>query len=137
MVLARLAFHGSDRLSKRASESRLGWLAMLAVPALMILVEPVAAQQVSCNSGPLAFLSSVKVLSVQGAGIIFFTMVVIGGGLKAIPAKGTNSWGNSLLRGFMAGVAFVILGPALINLADGATPIDLSAQCTTGGSSGN
>jgi hypothetical protein len=136
MGMASLAFYGSEQLGERASSSRIGWIAMFAVPALLIVVDPAAAQ-VSCSNGPLAFLGDVKTLTIQGVGIALFIMLVSAGGLKAAPFRGTSSMGNSLVGGFMVGVGFLVLGPALIDLADQTTPIDLSTQCNTGGNSGN
>lgn len=131
-ALAGCGAVGCERLGERASRSRIGWVAMFAVPALLLFVDPAAAQ-VSCDEGMLKFLSDIQTLTVESVGILLFVILLGAGALKAAPMKGTDSWGNSLLGGFLVGVAFFVLGPGLIDLANSATPVDMSAGCSTGG----
>jgi prolipoprotein diacylglyceryltransferase len=46
--------------------------------------------------------------------------------------RGTNSWGNALIGSVIAGVVFLVVGPALLDIADQASPINMNAQCTGG-----
>jgi hypothetical protein len=132
MAVAVLLAHSSERLGDRVSQSRLGWAAMFALPALLFLVDPVSAQ-VSCNSGVLAFLGSIRTLTVEAIGVLLIVMIASAGVLKMAPWAGTNRLGNQILGGFLVGAGFYVLGPVVVDLADAATPLDMSAQCNAGG----
>lgn len=132
MGLLTIAFYGSEQLGERASRSRLTWVALFAIPVLLVAIDPVAAQ-VECGSGPLAFLGDIKTLIVEGMGIILLGILTLAGGLKMVSIKGTNRIANALLGGFFVGVLFYVLGPAVVDIADSATPIDMSTQCNPGG----
>lgn len=131
--LAEVSLIGCERLGERASESRTGWLGMISVAALFVVATPIAAQP-SCDSGMLKFLGDIETLTVEGVGILLFIMLITAGGLKALPLKGTDRWGNTAIGGVIVGVTFFVLGPALIDLADSASPVDMNADCSTGGS---
>lgn len=131
-AFAGLTLVGLERMGEQASRSRTGWAMMLMIPAMMVAVGPASAQ-VNCNEGFLQFISSVETLTIQSVGMILGIIIATAAVLKAIPVRGTNSIGNQLLGGFMVGVGFFVLGPAFVDLADSATPIDMSAECNTGG----
>lgn len=131
-AFAEASFIGCERLGERASRSRAGWIGMFAIPMLLLIVQP-AAGQVNCNQGMLKFLSDIQTLTVESVGILLLVILIVASALKAAPVKGTDTWANSLIGGFLGGVAFFVLGPALIDLADAATPVDLSSTCNTGG----
>ena len=134
-ALASWSFIGLEHLGEKATSTRKRRMSLLSVGLMMVFVTPAAAQ-VSCSSGPLSFLSSIHSLITQGAGTIIVSMVIIAGVLKMIPMRGTNSWGNALVGSVIVGVLFLVIGPALVDLADQATDINLDAQCTGGGGGG-
>ena len=134
-ALASWSFIGLERLGEKTISSRKGRMSLLSMGLMMMFVGPAAAQ-VSCDSGPLSFLSSIHSLITQGAGTIIVSMVIVAGVLKMIPMRGTNSWGNALVGSVIVGVLFLVIGPALVDLADQATDINLDAQCTGGGGGG-
>ncbi len=133
MAFTGLTLVGLERMGERASRSRTGWVMMFMIPAMMFTVGPASAQP-NCNEGFLQFIGSVETLTIQSVGMIFGVIIATAAVLKAVPVRGTNSIGNQLLGGFMVGVGFFVLGPAFVDLADSATPIDMSAECNTGGS---
>lgn len=135
-VLASWSFVGLERLGEKATSTRKRRVSLLSVGLMMAFVGPAAAQ-VSCSSGPLSFLSKIHSLITQGAGTIIVSMVIVAGVLKMIPMRGTNSWGNALIGSVIVGVIFLVLGPAVIDLADQSTGINLDAQCTSGGEGGS
>ncbi|WP_273837460.1 hypothetical protein [Halococcus sp. PRR34] len=133
-VLASWSFVGLERLGEKATSTRKRRMSLLSVGLMMTFVGPAAAQEVSCGSGPLSFLSRIHSLITQGAGTIIVSMVIVAGVLKMIPMRGTNSWGNALVGSVIVGVLFLVLGPALVDLADQSTDaVSLDAQCTGGG----
>lgn len=130
--LLTVAFYGSEQLGERASRYRLTWVALFAIPVVLFAIDPVAAQ-VDCGSGPLAFLGDLKTLIVEGMGIILFGILTLAGLLKMVSIKGTNRIANAFLGGFFIGVLFYVLGPAVVDIADSSTPVDMSTQCNPGG----
>ena len=137
-VLANWSFVGLERLGERAMSTRKRRVSLLTAGlAMMFMTSPAAAQQVSCDSGPLSFLSSIHSLITQSAGTIIVSMVIIAGVLKMIPMRGTNSIGNALVGSVIVGVLFLVVGPALVDLADQSTDaVSMNAQCTGGGGGG-
>jgi hypothetical protein len=134
MGLFALAVAGSEHLGERASHSRFVWVGLGAIPVVLFAIDPAAAQ-VACNEGMLAFLGDLKTIVVEGMGILLFVILVAAGLMKMSSFKGANRAGNALLGAFFIGVGFYVLGPALIDIADSATPVDMSTQCNAGGSS--
>lgn len=140
-ALASVSFVACERLGARVSGSRTGRLSLLGLIALFVMVGPAAAQEdgggggASCGSGPLTFLSDIYSLITTSAGLIIVSMVIVAGVLKMIPMRGTNSWGNALVGSVIVGIVFLVLGPAVVNLADQSTgAVDMSVQCTGNGS---
>jgi hypothetical protein len=131
-AVGTLSFAGAERLGARISDSKAGWMAMFVVPLLLFAVDPAAAQ-VQCNSGLLKFFGSLQTLTVETLGFLLIITLISAGILKMVPWRGTEKWSNAAIAGFCVGALFLILGPVIIDLADAATPIDLSAQCKTGG----
>ncbi|GAA0464696.1 hypothetical protein MUK72_19265 (plasmid) [Halococcus dombrowskii] len=134
-ALASWSFIGLERLGEKATSSRKGRMSLLSMGLMLVFAGPAAAQ-VSCKSGPLSFLSDIHSMITQGAGTIIVSMVLVAGVLKMIPMRGTNSWGNALVGSVIVGVLFLVIGPALVDLADQATDVNLDAQCTGGGGGG-
>jgi hypothetical protein len=132
-ALAGLSFVALERLGERATSTRKRRVSLLSLGGMLVLVSPAAAQVNCGGNGPLAFLGSLYNLVTMSAGTIVISMVILAGVLKMVPMRGTNSWGNALVGSVLTGVAFLVLGPALVNLADQATGINLNAQCTGGG----
>jgi hypothetical protein len=134
-VLANWSFVGLEYLGDRATSTRKRRVSLLATGlAMMFMTGPAAAQQVSCDSGPLSFLTSIHSLITQSAGTIIVSMVVVAGVLKMVPMRGTNSMGNALVGSVIVGVLFLVVGPALVDLADQSTDaVSMSAQCTGDG----
>lgn len=130
--VAEVSLIGCERLGERASESRVGHFGIISLAALLLVADPAAAQ-LSCDSGLLKFFSDIQTLTVQSVGMLLFIMLVSAGGLKALPMRGTDKWGNTAIGGVIVGVTFFVLGPALVDLADSATPVDMSQECNTGG----
>jgi hypothetical protein len=124
------SFRAADRFGARVSGSRIGRFSVAALAGMLFMVAPVAAQSVSCSDGPLSFLAALYSMVTMSAGTIIVSMVILAGVLKMIPMRGTNSWGNALVSSVIVGVLFLVVGPALIDLANPATPIQLNAQCT-------
>jgi hypothetical protein len=124
------SFRAADRFGACVSESRIGRFSLVALAGMLFMVGPAAAQSVSCGDGPLAFLGALYSLVTMSAGTIIVSMVILAGVLKMIPMRGTNSWGNALVSSVVVGILFLVVGPALIDLANPATPIQLNAQCT-------
>lgn len=133
MGLLALGVAGSERLGERASQSRFVWVGLGAILILLFAIDPAAAQ-VNCNQGMLAFLGDLKTIVVEGMGILLLVILVGAGLMKMSSFKGANRAGNALLGAFFIGVGFYVLGPALIDIADSATPVDMSTQCNAGGS---
>lgn len=133
-ALAGLSFVALERLGDRATRTRKRRMSLLSLLGMVFLVGPAAAQSVSCSDGPLAFLGALYNLVTMSAGTIVVAMVILAGVLKMLPMRGTNSWGNALIGSVLTGVVFLVLGPALVNLAGQSTSaVSLSAQCTGGG----
>jgi hypothetical protein len=134
-ALASWSFIGFERLGEKATSTRKRRLSLLSVGLMMVFVGPAAAQATGCKSGPLSFLSNIHSLITKGAGTVIVSMVLVAGVLKMIPMRGTNSWGNALIGSIIVGVLFLVIGPALVDLADQSTDLKLNSQCT-GGSGG-
>jgi hypothetical protein len=135
-ALARLSFAYLEKLGGRATSTRKKRLSLLSLGAMMVLVGPAAAQPAGCSGGPLSFLSSIHSMIQQSAGLIIISMVIAAGIMKMIPGRGTNSIGNALIGGVLVGLVFIVVGPALVDLAGQNSPIDPSACGATGGGSG-
>ena len=135
-ALAGWSFIGLARLGETATSTRKRRLSVLSVGLVMAFTGPAAAQATGCESGPLSFLSNIHSLITQSVGTIIVSMVIVAGALKMIPMRGTNNWGNALIGSVIVGVLFLVLGPALVDLADQSTGINLDAQCTGGGGGG-
>jgi type IV secretory pathway VirB2 component (pilin) len=133
-ALAGLSFTALERLGERACSSRKRRLSLLSLAAMMVLVGPAAAQA-GCSGGPLTFLSSVHSMIQRSAGLIIVSMVIAAGIMKMIPGRGTNSIGNALIGGVLVGLVFLVVGPALVELAGQNSPINPNA-CGAGGGSG-
>ena len=121
-------------IGERATETRKRRLSLLSVAAMMVLVGPAAAQA-GCSGGPLSFLSSIHGMIQRSAGLIIGAMVIAAGIMKMIPGRGTNSIGNALIGGVLVGLVFIVVGPALVDLAGQSSPINPDA-CTGGGGGG-
>ena len=133
-VLASWSFVSLERLGERATRTRKRRLSLLSLGLMMVFAGPAAAQQAGCGSGPLKFLGKINALITKSAGTIIISMVIIAGILKMLPMRGTNSWGNALIGGVIIGVVFLVVGPALVNLADQSTDaVNMNAQCGAGG----
>ena len=136
-ALASWSFFGLERLGEKATNSRKRRMSLLSVGLMLFVAGPAAAQQVSCSSGLLSFLSRLNSLITRSAGTIIISMVVVAGILKMLPMRGTNSWGNALVGSVIVGVVFLVVGPALVNLADQSTDaVNMDAQCGGGGGGG-
>jgi hypothetical protein len=129
-ALAGLSFVGFERLGARATSTRRRRIALLSLAGMLVMITPVAAQ--GCGSGPLQFIGDIYSLVTRGAGTIIVTTLILAGALKVLPMRGTNSWGNALIGGVITGVVFLVVGPALLDIADQASPINMNAQCTGG-----
>ena len=129
-ALVGLSFVGFERLGAQATRSRRRRIALMSLAGMLVMVMPVAAQ--GCGSGPLQFIGDIYALVTRGAGTIIVTMLILAGALKVLPMRGTNSWGNALIGSVIAGVVFLVVGPALLDIADQASPINMNAQCTGG-----
>lgn len=134
-ALAGLSFIALERFGERATSTRKRRLSLLSVAAMMVLVGPAAAQT-GCSSDPLAFLSSIHGMIQRSAGLIIGAMVIAAGIMKMIPGRGTNSIGNALIGGVLVGLVFVVVGPALVDLAGQHSPINPNACGAGGGGSG-
>jgi hypothetical protein len=133
-ALAGWSLIGLEALGERVTSTRKRRVSLLSLGMMLFMGGPAAAQQVSCDSGPLSFLSSINSLITQSAGTIIITMVIAAGILKMIPMRGTNSWGNALVGSVIVGVLFLVIGPALVNIADQSnTAVNMDPQCTGGG----
>jgi hypothetical protein len=132
-ALASWSFIGLERLGEKATSTRKRRLSLLSVGLMMVFVGPAAAQQSGCKSGPLSFLGDIHSLITKGAGTVIVSMVIVAGVLKMIPVRGTNSWGNALIGSIIVGVLFLVIGPALVDLADQSTDVKLDSPCTGGG----
>jgi hypothetical protein len=118
-------------IGERATRTRKRRITALSLTGMMVtMVAPAAAQSVGCGDGPLSFLAAIYSMITMSAGTIIVSMVILAGVLKMIPMRGTNSWGNALVSSVVVGILFLVVGPALIDLANPATPIQLNAQCT-------
>jgi hypothetical protein len=135
-LLTGLSFAYLEKLGGRATSTRKRRLSLLSVAAMMVLVGPAAAQA-GCNDGPLAFLGSIHSMIQRSAALIIGSMVIAAGILKMIPGRGTNSIGNALIGGVLVGLVFVVVGPALVELAGQNSPIDPNACGAGGGGSGS
>lgn len=131
---ANLSFRGLESIGERATGSRTGRTSLLALVAVVAFAAPAVA--VSCKAGPLSFLAKIHGLITMSAGTIIISMVIIAGVLKMIPMRGTNSWGNALVGSVLVGILFLVVAPALIDLADKTTPIKMNVQCTGDGGGG-
>ena len=130
-LLTGLSVAALERFGERATSTRKKRLSLLSLGAMMILVGPAAAQT-GCGSDPLTFLSSIHGMIQRSAGLIIGAMVIAAGIMKMIPGRGTNSIGNALIGGVLVGLVFVVVGPALVELAGQHSPINPNA-CTGGG----
>jgi hypothetical protein len=133
-ALAGLSFAALERLGERATSTRKRRLSLLSLAAMMVMVGPAAAQA-GCGGGPLSFLSSVHSMIQRSAGLIIGSMVIAAGIMKMIPGRGTNSIGNALIGGVLVGLVFLVVGPALVELAGQNSAINPNA-CGAGGGSG-
>ena len=132
-ALSTASFAGLERLGERVSASHVGRRFLVVLAVVMLFAGPVSAQA-GGGSGPLQFLCLIHQLVTQSAGTIIITMVIIAGVLKMIPMRGTNSWGNVLIGSVIAGVVFLVIGPALVDLADqSSSAVSMDAQCGGGG----
>ena len=132
-ALAGWSFVALAHLGERATGTKRRRVSLLSL-GMMLLMGGSAAAQAGCGSGPLQFLSDLHSLITQGAGTIIISMVIVAGVLKMIPMRGTNSWGNALIGSVIVGVLFLVVGPALVDLADqSTTAVNMNAQCTGGG----
>jgi hypothetical protein len=132
-ALAGWSFVGLERLGEKATGTRKRRMSLLSAGLMMMLVGPAAAQ-VSCDNGALGFLTNLHSLVQQSAGLIIVSMVIAAGVMKMIPTRGTNAIGNALIGGVLVGVVFLVVGPALVDIAAQTSPVDMTAQC--GGGSG-
>lgn len=132
----QLSLRGCEQLGERATETRSGRLGLgLLTGVLMVaLLSGTVLAQPACDSGMLKFLGDIETLSVEGIMMLLGIMVVAAGALKGLPIRGTDKWGNSAIGGVIVATTFFVLGPALIDLANQATPVDMAAECSTGGS---
>jgi hypothetical protein len=135
-TLAGLSFAYLEKLGGRATSTRKKRLSLLSVAAMMVLVGPAAAQA-GCDDGPLAFLGSIHSMIQRSAALIIGSMVIAAGIMKMIPGRGTNSIGNALIGGVLVGLVFVVVGPALVELAGQHSPINPNACGAGGGGSGS
>jgi hypothetical protein len=133
-ALAGLSFAALERFGERATSTRKRRLSLLSFATMMVLVGPAAAQA-GCGSDPLTFLSSIHGMIQRSAGLIIGAMVIAAGIMKMIPGRGTNSIGNALIGGVLVGLVFLVVGPALVDLAGQSSPINPDA-CTGGGGGG-
>lgn len=133
-ALAGLSFTFLERFGERATATRKRRLSLLSLAGMMVLVGPAAAQA-GCSGGPLSFLSSIHDMIQRSAGLIIISMVIAAGIMKMIPGRGTNSIGNALIGGVLVGLVFVVVGPALVDLAGQSSPINPDA-CGAGGGGG-
>lgn len=137
-ALAGLSYTFLEGLGKRATSTRKRRLSLLSLTLLTMMGGPAAAQA-GCEGGPLSFLGSIHDLIQRSAGLIILSMVIAAGIMKMIPGRGTNSIGNALIGGVLVGTVFVVVGPALVDLAGQNSPINpdaCSAGDTGGGGSG-
>ena len=133
-AFAGLSFVMLERFGERATSTRKRRLSLLSLAVMMVMGGPAAAQA-GCDGGPLTFLSSIHDMIQRSAGLIIISMVVAAGVFKMIPGRGTNSIGNALIGGVLVGLVFIVVGPALVDLAGQSSPIDPSA-CGAGGEGG-
>ena len=131
-ALAGWSFVGLERLGERATSTRKRRMSLLSAGLVMMLVGPAAAQ-VGCGNNALGFLSDLHSLVQQSAGIILGAMVIAAGIMKMVPTRGTNAIGNALIGGVLVGLVFLVVGPALVDIAGQSSPVEMTAQCGGGG----
>ena len=131
-ALPTTSFTSLERLGERVSGSHTGRLFLVVLAVVMLFAGPAAAQA-GGGSGPIQFLCLIHQLVTQSAGTIIITMVIVAGVLKMIPMRGTNNWGNVLIGSVLVGIVFLVIGPALVDLADqSSSAVSMDAQCGSG-----
>lgn len=134
-MFASFSLVAGERLGERVTGTRKRRTALLALAGVMVMVEPVAAQA-SCSGGFLEFISFLKNLSIQAAGMFLIVMILGGMVLKALPIAGTDRAGNAVLGGVVVAVVFVVLAVTLVDIADSVLGFDLNPECNLGGGGG-
>jgi hypothetical protein len=131
-ALGGLSVVALANIGERATSTRKRRMSLVSLIAVGLMVGPAmgAGAKIGCQDGPLAFVRDIYGIIAKSAGIVVGAMVILAALLKMAPMRGTNTMGNALIGSVVVGVAFLIMGPALVDIASKSTPINLNVQCS-------
>lgn len=131
-ALGGLSIVALASIGERATSTRKRRMSSLVSLLVMgFMVGPAMGQgaSIGCQDGPLAFISDIYDIVSMSAGMIIGAMIIIAALCKMAPMRGTNTIGNALIGSVVVGIAFLILGPAVVDIASESSPVNMNVQC--------
>lgn len=118
-------------IGERATNTRKRRMSLVSLIAMGFLVGSAMGQgaSIGCSDGPLAFIADLYTIVSMSAGMIIGAMIILAALAKMAPVRGTNHIGNALIGSVVVGIAFLILGPAVVDIAAQSSPVNMNVQC--------
>ncbi|HET7323327.1 MAG TPA: hypothetical protein VFJ06_03250 [Halococcus sp.] len=130
-MFASFSFVALASIGERATSTRKRRMSLVSLLAMGFMVGPAVGQgaSIGCQDGPLAFISDLYDIISMSAGMIIGAMIIVAALCKMAPMRGTNTIGNALIGSVVVGIAFLILGPAVVDIAAKSSPVNMNVQC--------